>query len=368
MRPFTMIAMFAFPALAFVLQNCDGMEKLFRTISWCTIICGVIFFVLCVFFAPLEVDIDRYKGVTWNANVLGMYVAMMLTSATYLISISKGLKLILLSFGVLLATSMLLLSESRTSTLIGLVSLAICLLYIARDKYRHRNNMGSTKQLIHRLLAIVLACAFCFTLPVMLLSIDPSNKLQEATAGTVETVMWIPDQVRNDIGNQQTATVELASFERHGLTDRVTTDGKTLDELSSGRISLWKETFLKLNLRGHDPKKEPLITEAGAKMTDAHLVPLTIGYISGILAGIAYLLFEVYFLFVGVISIFQRRQKPQVSLFLGLAVCAYFIVASLEVMYLPFYSSITFCVLVAASLFLFKTPEVQGNHKSQKVV
>jgi hypothetical protein len=361
-----MIAMFAFPALAFVLQNCDGMEKLFRTISWCTIICGLVFFVLCVFLAPLvSVDI-RYQGIAGNPNSLGVYAAMMLTSATYLISISKGLKLILLSFGVLLAASMLLLSESRTSTLIGIVSLVICLLYIARDKYRHRNNMESTKQLIHRLLAIVLACAFCFTLPVMLLSIDPSNKLQEATAGTVETVKWIPDQVRNDIGNQQTATVELVSFERHGLTDRVTTDGKTLDELSSGRLTLWKVVFSELNFRGHDYKKQPIIIN-GIK-TDAHLVPLTVAYLSGIIAGIAYLVFELFFLYRGIAVTLRNKKNSEASLFICISIFAYFIFSSLEVMWQPFRAGTIFCFLIAASLFLFKTPEAQGNHKSQKVV
>jgi hypothetical protein len=357
------IIIFVFPALGFVLRNSGKIEELFKLLSWCVILSGIIFFILCVFFDPLGDITDRYQGVTNNPNTLGIFAVMMLMSALYILAVGKGMQLILSAIGLLLSLGMLILSESRTSIIIGIISLVISAFYITKSKL---NQYKSTKrgrnrilaQMIQQIALILLVCIFCISLPAAILKIDPLNSLTEATEPTQQvqkTSYIVPPSTQSK--SNDVVIIKLA------LKDRTTTEEKTLDKFSSGRISLWKEIFSELNFSGHDVDEEPFVLN-GKIFTDAHLVPLTVAYLSGIPAGIMYLLLEIYFLYIGIRCLIRRKENGHVALFICLSVCAYFIFSSLEVMRLPLSASVIFFFFITTSLLLFRNTDTRVNSKS----
>jgi hypothetical protein len=215
------------------------------------------------------------------------------------------------------------------------------------------------------MLALIVAGALCVSVPVALLSI---NTLNPPAAAAEETNLPEEEPINQPevSGENEPSETEVASEAekvKDALIGRTSSDSMTLDELSSGRISLWKGVWSKLNLQGHNIKKDPFIVNE-MKYSDAHLVPLTVGYIAGIPAGIAYLIFEIATVIMAAIFIFRRKPFGQKELFICISVFSYFIMASLEVMHLPFSSGLAYCFFVAAPMLLFRESESEREKQT----
>ena len=68
---------------------------------------------------------------------------------------------------------------------------------------------------------------------------------------------------------------------------------KTLDQYSTGRISIWKTYASDLNWFGHDNLPQIHVDIIGRKINTPHMTMLLIAYESGILAGVLYLMLNI---------------------------------------------------------------------------
>jgi hypothetical protein len=91
--------------------------------------------------------------------------------------------------------------------------------------------------------------------------------------------------------------------------DKNNTEGKTFDQFSSGRLSIWKQYLQRLKLFGVE-KKEPVYLESyKTYINTGHMTILEIAYESGIFAGIFYLLVNLLSGVLAIMYAWKHREE-----------------------------------------------------------
>lgn len=264
----------------------------------------VILTLFCLFCRPIgEMLEGRYIGCTVSPYSFALYVGIVM--AIFLAELDQWLLnkgslgyLIFYLWGILSSLYFIWLTQSRD----GVLAAALCCTIFSFRVFRIRKSGNYGKRtLCSAVLCVVLAVPALYIqdwcihyLPKNLgttLYFDNDSRMAGKPVTDIPLSFIAPAETSPvDTNLVYAKEADLHSEKRHVLKKAV-----SLDILSSGRISIYKEYIARMNLLGH--KKDPVIS--GVKMR-AHNAVLQTGYRYGIFSMIPYtmmLLYAVYYAF-----------------------------------------------------------------------
>ena len=244
------------------------------------IISFIFLFLASLIFAP-KLYIGQYYSILLNPNGLSTALLPMLISSLYLVEKNRSRKskfktimhLIIFSF----IFSFLLLSMSRTGLMgfvLTFIAYIIYLLINTRDKIY--------------VLKIILTILF-FSYMVFLLSslavTDLGMNILEIRASNSDKVYIFNKKDNGYISSKEVLElIKNEEFDSIGedLAKRISKGSRNGEDISSGRLAIWKASTEKLNLKGHAREANFYVPERDINTNDTHNIFLQIGYFAGI--------------------------------------------------------------------------------------
>lgn len=283
-----------YPIVFLAWNNCDFREiqkKLVLIVQ----ISFVPFLLINLLFFPISGQ--QYAGFFCNVNGAAYYLALVFACSLEEIVVGRGGKVRrLLNLAFLgISAALTIYSNSRTGELsiAATFALTAVLLFFV-------NRRGYGKIILHRLLPAILSIVIFF--PVTLGVFDISQRVSQSFIKADEIEQ--PD----DTSTGQTGSTapadpsasatppaidklqEIVKFNEK----KAEASGKTLDQLSSGRITIWKAYWERLSFWGHSNVTDRFYIEGrGTLNSTAHLTVLDYAYQFGILAGVFYLAYNI---------------------------------------------------------------------------
>lgn len=333
--PESMLFLVAYPIL-FLCWNNMEQEKVFtRLIRICRWSMLVFFLASWLLF---EISTKRYGGSFKNVNTCALYLSLvsvcLLNAILYRHKFNWRCVLDILLFGI--TQAMVYYTNSRSGQLAVIVSIAIGIV-IYLMTHRIRDNLqcmlrGTGCILISIVMIYSLLYIFqlrqylplpyyeksdrVFYFPDMweeklfapeesqLIISGSENEVPSATEETIKE----EDIESEETLNKVTAKPGLSSYQevRENKKD---TSGKTLDEISTGRVTIWSHYVKDLNLMGHKEIPKLYIKDGKYEIRSTHMTILSVAYKSGIPAGIAYLCLNVSSGILGIWLAFRNRKN-----------------------------------------------------------
>lgn len=279
---------------------------------------SVVFYVLCSFtFAPILQD--SYPGIFNNTNGAAYYLAACLAfqTAELLYEERFGWKMA----GDILLTAMtaalLYYTNSRTGVLAVIVALAGGTgIYLLTHGWKR-----NVKCLLLLAVTLVLTWGAISNLVYVfqLRSEIDFPYYYNALAGEFYSTKATNDTNNTEQKpNQPNAANKNDRFDASGFNDRMqykgTTENKTMDQYSTGRISIWLAYAKDLNWTGHAETPTVYIDWLYKNISSTHMTILQIAYESGILAGIFYFLLNIGSGFVAIWFAWKNRNERYAAL------------------------------------------------------
>ena len=318
--PEAILFLIAYPVLFLCWANGDR-TRIFRLLLTLCRIAALLFAAGSFLLVPILPA--RYAGMFTNTNMASYFLAVAYAGIVINILYSrftwKTLPDVLL-LGIVAALNYY--SNSRTGTLGMVVSVGAGLIcYVLTHK------RSDILKLIPKIAACAIATAVCISSLVLVFQLRvylPFPYL-DLTTGTfyripvpghsnpTEPSGTTPDSSEPTSGTTSeedpTAPTFFDTAGFNELNDIKTSHGdKSMDEYSTGRLTIWKTYASKLNLFGHD-STEPIYVEMLYKqIRTTHMTILQVAYESGIFAGILYLLFNIG---TGILSIRFALKNPK---------------------------------------------------------
>ena len=340
MRPFALILLFIFPALYYV-WGCRGdYEKIFRMLACSIVIVGTVLILLNNAYLVYskqdltisEVFVWRYAGLFRNPNALGVTLIPIFTGLFYLFYTEKRKSFLWLVTILILASFLLLFTGSRTALLAVVAQFFVFIIFII-NKNKGQNAKGSSKKSTTRAVVIILVVLIMFATLFTLVSLSRSPEHPQIKMVFLEHL--VPD------------------FNR------------SLTDLSSGRLDIWKSYISELTLLGKNPAENPIYL--GDAQMSAHNTSIEIAFRAGIPAGICFTILLLIALFFAFRCMGRSRSIEKYMVFPALAISAYFFPAMLEVPFMAFsaYSNYVLCFYIAISVLMFKSnaPQIEIGEK-----
>lgn len=327
--PEAMLFLLVYPVVFLAWNNVDH-GKVFHRLSYTCIVTFIPYTVINILFFPMGEN--QYMGLMHNPNDAARYLLLVFVCLmaellpVHNIDIKYVVNLVLLG----LCAAQLYYSSSRTCYLAalttGMITIPVYLL-------THRK---SKKAPLYR--NILLGCVsivLCVNTALYLFQISKlfTTGAQPSSSASVYE--------QEDPAHSQDQT----TYDLNGITEfndqKMSVAGKTLDKISSGRISIWKAFGENLNLLGHEDGISYHIAYNDRSYDSAHNTILQIAHETGIPSAIFYLLYN---LFSGVAAIWYAiRHKDEAYALFPLAVVASFGFTSVfESLVMSFYHMQTF--------------------------
>lgn len=339
--PMAICMLFLFPCFYLVWNNRGDYDTLFLLVAKALTASLIVFFIICILFAPINehsIIAGRYRGPTGNPNHLGMISAAGVTCALYLIVKAKRFVWIPM-LSCEMAVSLILLAESRTSLISIIAQLGIFLIFYLRYYLKENDKLRA----VVKLLLVFCLIITCIPINRAILSNaiipvkEPVTKIVKQAAKEGKTLAREKRQAKRaekakrsaDINQEVTNLEDTANGESEQLGtigERINVEGADLNQLSSGRIAIWKAYLNEISWKGHGPDY------AIQDFDWAHNVFIEFGYRAGAAVGILYLWVAVYagtYIFKCLFS--KRRASGEMHyLFSALAIASFCITSMLE--------------------------------------
>ena len=316
--PDAMLYLVMYPVFYIVWNNCDT-HKIQRQLLRISRYSFFIFLFVNIVFFPISGR--QYSGFFSNVNGVAYYLA--LVSCCFLIEIlscEKANPLFFLDLVLLgISVSLVFYSNSRTGQLALLMSFFLTVLLLA-----FTDRSGFIKVFVRRLVPIALsivlfipATLYVFQLPqevsriISELSVEHEQPAEPAPAEPTpaEPAPAEPTPAEPAPAESAPSAGEKLDSIREYNEQKVSTSGLTLDQISSGRITIWKEYCKHLGFWGHSNTADSFFIEGrGTYNSTAHMTILEFAYSFGILAGLLYLFFNIL---AGVKSIRYALRCPK---------------------------------------------------------
>lgn len=342
-----------------------GIEDAFRRL--CRLCQGsfVVFMLLGLFFVPF--DPVHYQGFFINPNMLGIYLTLVICCALTEVFDGERNKT-MTAVGILIcgiAGALLFYNNSRSSQ-VAFVLILVCTLVL--NAIKHRKMLG--RFLLRRVVPVILA---------IVLSIPLILGLFRVTGGIRETVLSngmglhtvVGSFFRSDNTQIQEDSVDEPLPEEGDVglqdivdnnKDRYTTQGKTLDRILSGRVSVWKEFSKHITLLGESGEISYFVEPRNQTYNTAHNTFLQYAVQYG---AIAACFFAVFVILAGVQSIrYAMKSRDENFVWLPLLVAiAFGAIAMMETLQ-PSYDNMlaTYYFFVQAPLVFSVKPEQQAEN------
>lgn len=290
--PEAMLFLVVYPAIYLVWNNIDR-QKIFALLSRVCILSFVPYTLINILLYPMGVK--QYGGLMCNVNGASFY--LLLVFACLLVEIldarkfDRKLILHIIAFG--LCVAQIYYTSSRTGYLAGiLVAVSTLIMYVILHRKEKLWLLTLGKLLACALSAVVLVNSAFYLFQASKLYPEFLASLNLPTEDAVSGDLVLNLDAVSDLNDNKFAILD-----------------KSLDRISTGRISIWKAFGAELNLLGHPDGDSYYISILGREIFTTHNTILQFGYESGIPAGVLYLLFN---LFTGVASIaYARRYRKE---------------------------------------------------------
>lgn len=347
----------AFPVVFICWNNADR-TKIFKHLLVIIKITVVIFMAACLLFG--KITTERYQGIFNNPN--GMAYLLMLAAACQLVEIlyAKRLDWRCLADILILGCSVALCYYTNSRT--GYLGL-ICAVVAAGGMYMLTHKWKENVACLVRLIAAALVTLVCVFNLVYLFQWRMQFDLP--FYNPEKGIIYNSTGILYDFGNSEAASAEnqsapspaeenmeksspsgIAGFQNTAQ-KKNETENKSMDDISTGRLTLWKAYASDLNLFGHATVPTVYVPLTGQTIGTTHMTSLQFAYESGIFAGVFYLLLN---LISGLLTIwFAWKFREEKYAIMPLAVTIVFGVGSmLSTCTLAFAYVITFyyyCIL-----------------------
>ncbi len=317
-QAFAFQLLFIYPAIYFIYANRKDYAKYIDFISKALIAMVLVVLIGDFIYAPLaEATYEgRYYGISEGPNTFSILMLMGTTATLYQMYLKNKWAIVgAVVMGMCLNS--IWLSGARAAT----IAVVLQLLTVTIAFFIKKDAQKTGKSFMYFCaMILVVAIAFVGNAKVFELTDESSDKTGELQIPTITTVAYA------DTGDEEQTNSVHRLFNIKGL---------TLEQISAGRIGIWKQYIAKMNLLGNDCTGHKVIQESGKEVHNAHNTFLEIPYRFGVPAGIFYLAFTIAVFAILFKAIFIKRTKPY-AVFIALAAIAYWVEAMFDIMTLPF--------------------------------
>lgn len=347
----------AFPVVFICWNNADR-AKIFKHLLVIMKVTIVIFMIACLLFA--KITTERYQGVFNNPN--GMAYLLMLAAACQFVELLyvRRVDWRCLTDILILGCSVALCYYTNSRT--GYLGL-ICAVAAAGGMYVLTHNWKENAACLARLTVAALVTLICvfnlvylfqwrtqfdipFYSPEKGIIYDSTGILYDFSGSEVASAENQSTPAPAAANAEKSSPSGIAGFQSTAQ-KKGETENKSMDDISTGRITLWKTYASDLNLFGHAAVPTVYVPLTGQTIGSTHMTCLQFAYESGLFAGVFYLLMNILS---GLLAIwFAWKFRAEEYAILPLAVTIVFGVGSmLSTCTLAFAHIITFtyyCVL-----------------------
>jgi O-antigen ligase len=397
MEGFAALLLLLFPGFYLIWNNRRDYSVLYDRIAFGFVLNGIVFFAFSLYGQPYIAaasENGRYTGLADAPNILAMLYLCTAISALYLI-VRKDRKVAVHIIALGISFGMIFLTGSRTAFLAAGLAVFVWLIAIARK------NIRKSRRFLLCILSLALACGtaraavFAVQIPEKYFGYRGNAALREISDSRVKYTdeeliamgWWHPENqtqanAKKGTANQKTGAQHkkasgsvkagilfrdtaaestswtagnsalLSSGLNVGTIFRSYNNHGSADQLSSGRLTIYRIVLDHLNWFGNNPKEVPLKNLAGTKLHGVHNTVLDFTYRCGILSGIAVGILELFVLLYIIQCLFGRKKLDAGVLFVLLVFSAYLMESMLEIQVVPFNRDLT-CLFYLAFAVMF---------------
>lgn len=352
--PDTMLMLAAFPIFYMVGVDFNRILRLsFRSLR----ASFVVFLLINFLFFPIVKQ--KYTGFFNNQNGVAFYLSTVFCCCLVDLLASKGNRrrfLLNLAF-IGVSFSMIFYSNSRSGLLAVFMSfcLTFCLTIFTDRAAFFKTFLKYFLPVFLSVVVFIPATIYISQLPSM--AFQALSQLEQAPQPAQSSVSDNPQPAQSSVSDNpqpaqssvpddpQKAPETTVSDVLQRVQDtndiKLSTQNKTADSFFTGRLSIWKEYIKRLSFWGHSNLEHFYVEARGTNNSTAHMTILEFAYSYGVLAGLAYLAFN---LLAGVKSIRYALRRPTDRYALAPAAVsiAFGAVSLLASVTSPFYYTLTF--------------------------
>lgn len=303
------------------------ISHIFHLLNRLCVLSFLLFLAISLLFFPITEK--QYAGLFTNVNGTAMYLSLVFCCLLAEIFHAQSFSRRMLGYWALIgiAMAMTFYTNSRTGQLAVLAAfLSGSALYLVN----HRKAL--VKRLLLNILPVILSFALFLPTTVYI--------FQGVGAVTYPIAETVSEFLRERVSELPSS--DAPSDHPHGIQgfleaneQKTSTEGKTLDKVSTGRLSIWKEFAKHVRLFGTDEPVNYYIESCGRYYTTSHNTPLQFAVHSGLFCGILYLLFN---LLAGLKAVWFALRHPEkaYSLLPLIVAIAFGVCSMLESLKTPF--------------------------------
>ncbi len=309
------LSLTVFPMIMIILNERKDNFAVSVLIARDAVIISYIFFAANLIITPFVTKVTGimdYQGICNNPNSNGLICTAFFTAALYLIAVDRN-DLFVYLLSLTISFSIATVSRCRTAQLAMILETIMLITIWLKHKELHIDR----SRILRMIIALFAAVALGVAAGKVLISIDLIDMNAYADTDYEEANQWVQaDDTRIK-----------------------------LNELSSGRLFIWKAYSTKLNFFGNGSPDGPLMPEYLASKW-AHNNAIDVWYASGFIAFAGYMLWLLaVFIFVIKCMTKGRAYRPEYIL-AAMAFIGYFVQAMLEITLYPMTNGITFLTYI----------------------
>lgn len=299
LRYFALESVTILPCLYVTWKN-KNIAVIYTTFAYTNIIVTVLYYINCIFaskYGLLNNVTGYFSATISNSNILGSLMLVSIISSIYiLLSDNDPLHTIISCLSLSVSIVFLILSGSRVSILSATAIIILLFVYVLKTKAK---NVFSFRKFITFLLSLLIV----ITITTLMLETNSKNT--------------------KVLDNQFTISQYIENVD-----DKFSTNGKTLNQISSSRINIWTSYIEKINLRGHDYYD---YAYANSNPMRSHNSFIEVLYFTSFPIGLVFIIFNIYTYLI-VIRMFLKNNVFKTNyLFIFLITICYFAFSMLEV-------------------------------------
>lgn len=319
--------------IAFIVWANYDYEKLLKAF----IKIGAVSFIayVCVSMVFYPIGDKQYSGLFTNVNAAAEFLT--LAFACVLIQYLKEknkIKNIVCAIGLGICAALIFYTNSRTGQLAAILSFVVTIiLFVLQDLKQWK------QRILYKILPIIVVTILCIPTTVYVIQVGNelgrivTSGLQEkpeaapSDEGSPEAeppVEESPETETPDEGSSETTNSGAESFIEFNE-HKTDTETKNLDDVSTGRVSIWKAYLENVEIFGSGKEEKFWIESRDAYYTTAHMMPLTLAFRYGWICAVIYLIYNVL---AGIEAIKFGLKKKNVYALLPIAITIGFGVTS----------------------------------------
>ena len=283
--------------------NQRDISHIFYLLSKLCILSFLLFLAVSLLFFPITDK--QYSGLIENVNNTAMYLSLVFCCLLVELFQSRKFSLRMLWNLVLIGVVMTMTFYTNSRT--GQLAILSALLF-SSVLYLLNNRKNLAKRVLLNILPVILS--FFMFLPTPVYIFQGVGAVSRIVSETVSGLLT--DEKAETPPSEVTETPPSGPHGIQGFLEvnerKTSTEGKTLDSVSTGRLSIWKEFAKHVRLFGTDEPVNYYIESRGQYYSTAHNTPLEYAVHSGLFCGILYLLFN---LLAGLKAVWFALRHPE---------------------------------------------------------